>query len=138
MHFVFYQPNVLSILFTTSSCTHYTHTHTHTHTHTVVPYINRTQITFLFVYVPGQTIRMDCPAYGIPAPEIVWFSHTLNQSVTDLINSSRLHFFSNGSLEISDLAPEDEALYSCAAVNSVGMDKVYLLVINEERYRFCK
>ena len=90
------------------------------------------------MYVPGQTIRMDCPAYGVPAPSIVWSSHTLNRSVVDLINSSRLHFFSNGSLEISELTAEDEALYSCAAVNSVGMDIIYILAINELAYKFCK
>ena len=106
--------------------------------HTVVPYIHRKEITFLFVFEPGETIRMDCPAYGIPAPSIVWSSHTLNRSVADLINSSRLHFFENGSLEISDLTAQDEALYSCVASNSVGMDAIYILVINELAYKFCK
>ena len=81
---------------------------------------------------------MDCPAYGVPAPDIVWSSHTLNRSVSDVINSSRLHFFPNGSLEISELMAGDEALYSCAAINSVGTDTVYILVINELAYKFCK
>ena len=112
--------------------------HTHIFASAVVPYISRTQITFLFVYEPGDTIRMDCPAIGTPAPTIKWFSHTLNQSVTDLINSTRLRFFPNGSLEIRDLAPDDEALYRCEATNSVGKDIIYPLVINLEAYRFCK
>ena len=50
----------------------------------------------------------QCCIYGMPAPEIVWFSQTLNQSTMDVINSSWLHFFSNGSLEM----------------NSDGMDKI--------------
>ena len=77
----------------------------------VVPYINRTQIDFLYVYEPGDSIRMDCPAVGVPRPSIHWFSHTHNRSVDELINSTRLHFFPNGSLKISELAPDDEALY---------------------------
>ena len=106
--------------------------------HTVVPYIHRKDITFLFVVEPGETIRMDCPTYGVPAPSIVWSSHTLNRSVADMINSSHLHFFENGSLEISDLTAQDEALYSCEASNSVGMDTIYILAVNKLAYNFCK
>ena len=80
---------------------------------------------------------MDCPSYGVPAPSIVWSSHTLNQSVADFINSSRLHFFENGAgfLEISELTAQDEALYSCTASNSVA---IYILVINELARYICK
>ena len=107
--------------------------------HAVVPYIHRKDITsFLFVYEPGDTIIMDCPSYGVPAPSLVWSSHTLNRSVAELINSSRLHFFKNGSLEISELTAQDEALYSCTASNPVGMDTIYILVVNELAYKFCK
>ena len=77
-----------------------------------------------FVFEPGDMIRMDCLSYGIPAPSIVWSSHTLNQSVADFINSSHLHFFENGagSLEISELSAQDEPLYSCAASNFVTIN----------------
>ena len=62
----------------------------------------------------------------------------MNKSVSELINSTRLQFFPNGSVEISELAPEDEALYSCSAINLVGMDIIYMLVIYEDAYRFCE
>lgn len=105
----------------------------------MVPYIHRNKITsFLFVYQPGDTIRMDCPSYGIPSPSTVWFSHTLNSSVAELINSSRTHLFENGSLKISELTAHDESLYSCTASNSVGSDTIYILVVNEVAYKFCK
>ena len=55
--------------------------------------------------------------------------------MADLINSSRLYFFENGSLEISELTAQDEALYSCAASNSVT---TYILVVNELPHKFCK
>ena len=81
---------------------------------------------------------MDCPAYGIPAPTIVWSSITLNRSVADVISTSRLHFFENGSLEISNLTALDEALYSCSAINSVGVDTIHILVVNELLVNFSK
>ena len=95
----------------------------------------RSKTTFLFVYEPGDTIRMDCPSYGIPVLSIVWFSHNLNCSMANLINSSRLNFFENGSFEISELTAQDEALYSCTASNSVA---IYILVVNELPHKFCK
>ena len=95
----------------------------------------RSKTTFLFVYEPGDTIRMDCPSYGIPVLSIVWSSHNLNRSMANLINSTRLNFFENGSLEISVLTAQDEPLYSCAASNS---DTIYILVINELAHKFYK
>ena len=100
-----------------------------------MPYINRTQVYYLIVFDAGDTIRLDCPAVGNPAPSIEWSSYKLNSSVYDVINSTRLRSFVNGSLEISDLTADDEGLYSCTAANSVGSDHVHVLIVNLAAYR---
>ena len=118
---------------------HITHTHVYVHT-TVVPYIYRTEATLqLFVYQPGDTLRLDCPAEGTPTPTIEWRSYTQNNvSVSQVVDVALLRSFSNGSLEIQNLTSEEEGVYSCTASNSVGSDWLYVFLINQYSNRFGK
>ena len=45
-------------------------------------------------------------------------------------------FFQNGRLEIQELAPMDEAMYSCTVINSVGKDTTIILCVIELAYKF--
>lgn len=112
----------------------------HFYTHLpVVPYINRTLISTVLVYGPGNSILLDCPAVGIPAPTIQWTIHSQgNTPVNEIVDAARLRGFQNGSLELRNLTFEDEGVYSCHASNSVGSDTVYVVVVNREAHRFGK
>ena len=79
---------------------------------------------------------MDCPAYGVSAPSHIRSSHTVNKSVTELKKMLLAFFFQNGRLEIRELAPMDEAMYSCIVINSVGKDTTIILCVIELAYKF--
>ena len=54
----------------------------------------------------------------------------------ELNDAGRLQAFKNGSLKIHNLTSEDEGVYACRAVNTVGSDVIYVtLVYNESRLR---
>ncbi|XP_026643874.1 myosin light chain kinase, smooth muscle isoform X2 [Microtus ochrogaster] len=83
----------------------------------VKPYFSKT-IRDLEV-VEGSAARFDCKIEGYPDPEVVWFKD--DQSIRE----SR-HFQidydeeGNCSLTISDVCGDDDAKYTCKAVNSLG------------------
>ncbi|XP_037381323.1 myosin light chain kinase, smooth muscle isoform X3 [Talpa occidentalis] len=83
----------------------------------VKPYFSKT-IRDLEV-VEGSAARFDCKIEGYPDPEVVWFKD--DQSIRE----SR-HFQidydeeGNCSLIISDVCGDDDAKYTCKAVNSLG------------------
>lgn len=76
-----------------------------------------------------ETTVLDCQATGDPKPTIKWDrdSQYLNENNTD---ASRFKFFSNGTLEISNLKLDDEGRYGCTIGNSAGLkrDEVQLVV----------
>lgn len=69
--------------------------------------------------VEGSAARFDCKIEGYPDPEVVWFKD--EQSIRE----SR-HFQidydeeGNCSLTISEVCGDDDAKYTCKAVNSLG------------------
>ncbi|XP_040858575.1 myosin light chain kinase, smooth muscle isoform X1 [Ochotona curzoniae] len=83
----------------------------------VKPYFSKT-IRDLEV-VEGSAARFDCKIEGYPDPEVVWFKD--DQSIRE----SR-HFQidydeeGNCSLTISEVCGDDDAKYTCKAVNSLG------------------
>ncbi|XP_045143443.1 myosin light chain kinase, smooth muscle isoform X2 [Echinops telfairi] len=83
----------------------------------VKPYFSKT-IRDLEV-VEGSAARFDCKIEGHPDPEVVWFKD--DQSIRES-RHFQIDYDEDGncSLIISDVCGEDDAKYTCKAVNSLG------------------
>ncbi len=65
---------------------------------------------------------VDCPAIGIPPPNISWFK---NGEPIPIVDTPHLRFLQDGhQLEILRARVADTALYECRAVNNAGTDSV--------------
>uniref|UniRef100_A0A665X5X6 Neural cell adhesion molecule L1 n=1 Tax=Echeneis naucrates TaxID=173247 RepID=A0A665X5X6_ECHNA len=89
-----------------------------THIYTVIveaaPYWTKEPVSQL--YAPGETVRLDCQADGIPTPTISWTINgiPLSGQCTHQHNSTR------GSLILNDVSFGDTAIYQCQASNKHG------------------
>ncbi|XP_017656046.1 myosin light chain kinase, smooth muscle isoform X1 [Nannospalax galili] len=83
----------------------------------VKPYFSKT-IRDLEV-VEGSAARFDCKIEGYPDPEVVWFKD--DQSIKES-RHFQIDYDEDGncSLIISDVCGDDDAKYTCKAVNSLG------------------
>ncbi|XP_035300483.1 myosin light chain kinase, smooth muscle isoform X4 [Cricetulus griseus] len=81
------------------------------------PYFSKT-IRDLEV-VEGSAARFDCKIEGYPDPEVVWFKD--DQSIRES-RHFQIDYDEDGncSLIISDVCGDDDAKYTCKAVNSLG------------------
>ncbi|XP_029011414.1 neural cell adhesion molecule L1.2 isoform X2 [Betta splendens] len=91
-----------------------------THTYTVIveasPYWIKEPVSQL--YAPGETVRLDCQADGIPTPTISW---TINGILlSDIDEDSRPTLTASGSLILNDVSFGDTAIYQCQASNKHG------------------
>uniref|UniRef100_A0A3Q1ENK4 Neural cell adhesion molecule L1.1-like n=1 Tax=Acanthochromis polyacanthus TaxID=80966 RepID=A0A3Q1ENK4_9TELE len=66
---------------------------------------------------PGETVRLDCLAEGIPKPEVTWSINGI--PITDVSPDPRLSFAS-GALILRDVGFSDNAVYQCQASNHHG------------------
>lgn len=80
------------------------------------------------LYAPGETVRLDCQAEGIPTPDITWSMNGVK--VTDVDEDPR-RTVSGGVLILMDVKFEDTAVYQCEATNKHGsiLLNTYLYVI---------
>ncbi|KAI2643870.1 hypothetical protein H4Q32_024888 [Labeo rohita] len=69
------------------------------------------------LYAPGETVRLDCQAEGIPTPNITWSINGVPIAGTDL--DPRRHV-SSGTLILTDVQYSDTAIYQCEATNKHG------------------
>ena len=65
----------------------------------------------------GEDIALDCRVISRPKAMLMWSPI-----------SSRATMLSNNSLHFNDIALEDAGYYTCSAVNSVGSDRLTILV----------
>ncbi|XP_058497930.1 neural cell adhesion molecule L1.2 isoform X1 [Solea solea] len=90
-----------------------------THTYTVIveaaPYWTKEPVSQL--YAPGETVRLDCQADGIPSPVITW---TINGNPITATKDSRHTLTASGSLILHDVHFRDTAIYQCQASNKHG------------------
>lgn len=70
------------------------------------------------LYAPGETVRLDCQADGIPSPTISWTINGLPLSEID--EEPRRSLTPSGSLILKDVKYEDTAIYQCQASNKHG------------------
>ncbi|XP_061465054.1 myosin light chain kinase, smooth muscle isoform X1 [Rhineura floridana] len=83
----------------------------------VKPYFSRT-IQDIEV-VEGSAARFDCKIEGYPDPEVIWYKD--DQSIKES-RHFQIDYDEDGncSLTISDVCGDDDAKYTCKAVNSLG------------------
>ncbi|XP_010616381.1 myosin light chain kinase, smooth muscle isoform X1 [Fukomys damarensis] len=83
----------------------------------VKPYFSKTILDL--EVVEGSAARFDCKIEGYPDPEVVWFKD--DQSIRES-RHFQIDYDEDGncSLIISDVCGDDDAKYTCKAVNSLG------------------
>uniref|UniRef100_A0A3B4BL59 Neural cell adhesion molecule L1 n=1 Tax=Periophthalmus magnuspinnatus TaxID=409849 RepID=A0A3B4BL59_9GOBI len=87
------------------------------HTYTVsveAPYWVKEPLSQL--YAPGETVKLDCHADGIPTPTITW---TINGTPLSIDKDPR-RVSDDGSLTLKDVNFGDTAIYQCQASNKHG------------------
>nr|XP_046251660.1 neural cell adhesion molecule L1.2 isoform X2 [Scatophagus argus] len=91
-------------------------THTYTVTVEASPYWTNEPVSQL--YAPGETVKLDCQADGIPTPTIRWTMNGIPLSGTD--KEPRRTLTPSGSLILKDVNFGDTAIYQCQASNKHG------------------
>ncbi|XP_004873682.1 myosin light chain kinase, smooth muscle isoform X2 [Heterocephalus glaber] len=83
----------------------------------IKPYFSKTILDL--EVVEGSAARFDCKIEGYPDPEVVWFKD--DQSIRES-RHFQIDYDEDGncSLIISDVCGDDDAKYTCKAVNSLG------------------
>ncbi|KAG7477340.1 hypothetical protein MATL_G00068490 [Megalops atlanticus] len=101
-------------------------THTYTITVEAAPYW--TKLPKSQLYAPGETVRLDCHAEGIPTPNVTWSINGNPISGIDPDPRLRVHV---GTLILKDVKSSDTAVYQCEASNKHGniMINTYINVI---------
>ncbi|XP_044208003.1 neural cell adhesion molecule L1.2 isoform X3 [Thunnus albacares] len=90
--------------------------HTYTVTVEAAPYWTKEPVSQL--YAPGENVRLDCQADGIPSPTITWTINGTPLSATD--KDPRRTLTASGSLILNDVNFGDTAIYQCRASNKHG------------------
>ncbi|XP_048879246.1 neural cell adhesion molecule L1-like isoform X2 [Brienomyrus brachyistius] len=101
-------------------------THTYTVTVEAAPYWTKQPVSQL--YAPGETVRLDCQADGIPTPTISW---SLNGNPIAAVDPDVRRMVHGGTLTLRDVTNSDTAVYQCEASNKHGtiLVNTYIYVI---------
>ncbi|XP_034151911.1 neural cell adhesion molecule L1.1 isoform X3 [Esox lucius] len=98
-----------------SSNTHGSIKHSYTVTVEAEPYWVKEPQSLL--YAPGETVRLDCQAEGVPTPTVTWSMN--GEPIKDLDSDFRRNV-SRGVLILTDVTFTDTAVYQCEATNRHG------------------
>uniref|UniRef100_A0A4W5JJJ4 L1 cell adhesion molecule, paralog a n=1 Tax=Hucho hucho TaxID=62062 RepID=A0A4W5JJJ4_9TELE len=101
-------------------------THTYTVSVEAAPYWTKEPVSQL--YAPGETVRLDCQADGIPSPAVTW---SINGKPITGIDSTPRRTVRDGALILRDVVFTDTAVYQCQAHNKHGtiLVNTYIFVI---------
>ncbi|XP_055023020.1 LOW QUALITY PROTEIN: immunoglobulin superfamily member 10, partial [Boleophthalmus pectinirostris] len=69
----------------------------------------------------GNSLNLDCNAFGSPDPEVNWIIPNGN-IISFKSNTSRVLVFPNGTLHIAQSLPPDSGVYKCVVLNQYGVD----------------
>ncbi|XP_051282266.1 neural cell adhesion molecule L1.1 isoform X2 [Dicentrarchus labrax] len=80
------------------------------------------------LYAPGETVRLDCQAEGIPTPTVIW---SINGQPVAEVDDDPRRSVSGGVFILRDVEFADTAVYQCEATNKHGsiLLNTYLYVI---------
>uniref|UniRef100_A0A7N6B015 Neural cell adhesion molecule L1 n=1 Tax=Anabas testudineus TaxID=64144 RepID=A0A7N6B015_ANATE len=90
-------------------------THSFTVTVEAAPYWVKEPQNLL--YAPGETVRLDCQAEGIPTPTVTW---SINGQLLTEVDTDPRRSVSGGVLILKDVEFADTAVYQCEATNKHG------------------
>ncbi|CAB1330155.1 unnamed protein product, partial [Coregonus sp. 'balchen'] len=101
-------------------------THTYTVSVEAAPYWTKEPVSQL--YAPGETVRLDCQADGIPSPAVAW---SINGIPITGIDPDPRRTVKDGALILRDVVFTDTAVYQCQAHNKHGtiLVNTYIFVI---------
>ncbi|KAB5546132.1 hypothetical protein PHYPO_G00068610 [Pangasianodon hypophthalmus] len=110
----------------TASNSQGTVTHTYTISVEAAPYWIKEPVSEL--YAPGETVRLECQADGIPTPQVTWSINGFPLSDTD---QDVRQTVKGGTLILRDVELSDTAVYQCKASNKHGtiLINTYVFVI---------
>uniref|UniRef100_A0AAZ3PJM4 Uncharacterized protein n=1 Tax=Oncorhynchus tshawytscha TaxID=74940 RepID=A0AAZ3PJM4_ONCTS len=101
-------------------------THIYTVSVEAAPYWTKEPVSQL--YAPGETVRLDCQADGIPSPAVAW---SMNGNPITGIDLDPRRTVRHGALILRDVVFTDTAVYQCQAHNKHGtiLVNTYIFVI---------
>nr|XP_046222078.1 neural cell adhesion molecule L1.2 isoform X4 [Oncorhynchus gorbuscha] len=101
-------------------------THIYTVSVEAAPYWTKEPVSQL--YAPGETVRLDCQADGIPSPAVAW---SMNGNPITGIDLDPRRTVRHGTLILRDVVITDTAVYQCQAHNKHGtiLVNTYIFVI---------
>uniref|UniRef100_A0A8B9HUW7 Uncharacterized protein n=1 Tax=Astyanax mexicanus TaxID=7994 RepID=A0A8B9HUW7_ASTMX len=103
----------------TASNTQGSITHSYTVTVEAAPYW--TKVPENQRYAPGETVKLDCQAEGIPTPNITWKINGIPITETD---GDQRRSIVGGTLRLTNVRYGDTAVYQCEASNKHGTSLV--------------
>ncbi|XP_072222858.1 neural cell adhesion molecule L1.1-like isoform X1 [Leuresthes tenuis] len=79
-------------------------------------------------YAPGETVRLDCLAGGMPTPTVTW---SINGQPIEKVDDEPRRSITSSTLILRDVEFADSAVYQCEATNKHGsiLLNTYLFVI---------
>ncbi|KAL1020923.1 hypothetical protein UPYG_G00006440 [Umbra pygmaea] len=100
--------------------------HTYTVSVEAAPYWIKEPLSQL--YAPGETVKLDCKADGIPSPAVTW---SINGIPIKGIDPDPRRTVQNGVLILEDVNFDDTAVYQCQAQNKYGtiLINTYIYII---------
>ncbi len=85
----------------------------------VPPYIGKINVDLNPRVIKGRPVIFNCPAMGIPFPNITWYKEGI-----PIREDGRIRFLASGrQLEVSFSQNKDSARYTCVATNVAGQAK---------------
>ncbi|XP_078514113.1 matrix-remodeling-associated protein 5 [Lissotriton helveticus] len=72
----------------------------------------------------GDTMTLECPASGTPAPHISWVFPDRKVIRATSTTEGRIKLYENGSLSIGESTFTDRGIYKCIASNAAGTDSL--------------